>query len=123
VTRSQLDSSFCDARHTGEGKRPPDACVGEQTNFNPGKRFCDLIPSQKAIEHRPIIETLVVATCWAGGAVGEPVGELSLTPTGCALLINEQVTGAVRLSLSNGRCKQGAVKMFSGVAAQSEVRN
>jgi hypothetical protein len=49
--------------------------------------------------------------------VGEPVGELSLTPTGCALLINEHVTGAVRLSLSNGRCKQGAVKMFSGVAA------
>jgi len=34
-----------------QGKAPADACVGEQTNFNPGKRFCDLIPSQKTIEH------------------------------------------------------------------------
>ena len=42
--------------------------------------------------------------------MGEPVGELTLTPTGRTLLINEHVTGAVRLSLSNGRCKQGAVK-------------
>jgi hypothetical protein len=55
--------------------------------------------------------------------VGKPVGELSLTPTGCALLINEHVTGAVRLSSSNGRCKQGAVKCSAvWLHIESEVR-